>query len=1008
MATHLRRLVVWAALLAGVPATAADGTGVLSGVALDVSDGKPLVGALVQLTGPALDAPRTLVSGDAGRFVVDALPPGAYTLTVARDGYQPFQKPDVVVQEGETVRVGAWLTPEGSPVEEVVVTGSRIPRKDVSTPAPVTIIDREQIERSGLVGLGEFLQRLPEQIGGLNAQMNDGNQGQVLFNLRGLDSRRTLVLVNGRRMVGGGAGAEAMVDLETIPLAAVERVEVMKDGASAIYGSDAIAGVVNVILKKRFEGTEVSATGGVSSRGDAETYDLSGFTGFAGPRGSVFVAIGYQEQRPVLATARSWSERGLLYDFNSRSVVKDGSWETPAGWVTIRNAATVCADPGAIANPVLRHACELYAAGGGPDFVWDPRAGAYRSLTGDDLYNYQEHTYLLTPARRLQLFTTGNYQLGPEVRAFYEASFVSRRSSRQFPAFPDSHMEVPADAAFNDLGTDVLVGKRMVEAGLRRYEDEVHTYRLVLGLDGQLGGWAGPLSRWRWELAYVWGRNASRDTAEGGLRKPQLDDAVGACSTPGCVPVDVMHGGTTLTDEQRRYVTFSGTAHGYMEQQVASAGVSGPLFDLWSNRPAGLAAGLELRRESGGYFPDPISAAGEAIEGSQPPVSGHYSSREGYAELSLPLVGQRLLVEDLELIAALRNVDYTTFGDNTSYKLGARWLPVRDVALRGTWSTAFRAPGILELYTGNAEAWVGGKDPCIEPSSPAVEQQCRDELGGALPTGNAGTQVNALMGGNPDLRPETAEILTAGLVLQPRWVKGLSVALDFWDIRVKNAVETLGAATILARCYTGDGSGADYCSRVRRDEDGNLAVIDDRYANIGEARTSGVDLAARATVPARGAGAFALGFDLTYLLRYRRTYPDGTVDDAAGTYDLKLLLPRWKWNASLGWRRGPIALTTEARYIGELDECGDGDGYSFSGKCSVNPQFSRTVSANLVFDVAGSYELKSGLGTTRLLLGLRNVFDSAPPKIYNADRNNSDPGYDYVGRYVWGRVTQAF
>jgi iron complex outermembrane receptor protein len=1019
---RLLRCLAVLAVLAPAATPRADGAGGFEGVVMDVTDGHPLPGAEVRLTGPALAEPRTAVSGDAGRFAFADLPAGTYALAAALEGYEPFQREGVVVAEGETARAAVWMAPAGeAPAQEVVVTGSRLRRKDLITPAPVTVIDQEQIARSGLVGLGELLQQLPEQVGGLNGQINNGSQGQVLMNLRGLDSRRTLVLVNGRRMVGGGLGGEAMVDLNTIPLAAVERIEVMKDGASAIYGSDAIAGVVNVILKKRFEGTQVSAQGGTSGRGDGQTLDLSLSSGVTGARGSSFVSIGYQEQRPVMALDRRWSSNGLTYDFTSRSVRTGGSFYTPGGSVELLTPSATCADPGSIANPQLRHVCELYQASGNPDFLWDPAAGNYRELTGDDLYNYQKEAYLVTPARRLQLFAAGNYELVKDVHAFYEASFVHRRSKRRLPATPID-LVVSGDSVYNDLGTDVFVGKRMVEAGPRRFDEEVNTFRVALGLEGDAGAWAGPLAGWHWELAYVYGRNAARDTSDGMQRQPALDAATGpsfddggvpTCGTPGapiadCVPWDPMHGAGTLTDEQRRLLVFSGTAHGDQEQHVLSGDASGKLVTLWASRPAGLAVGFELRHEAGGYFPDPISAAGDAAEGNQPPVSGSYSTREAYAELSIPLLDRRPFAEDLELSAALRRVRYSTFGDNTSYKLGGRWKPVRDVTVRGTWSTAFRAPGILELYTGSAVGYYSGVDPCVAPANAAVEQQCLNEIG-FLPADDGSKQVRAVQGGNTGLDPETARILTAGVVLEPRWVKGLSFTVDYWDIEIENAVDNLGASNILARCYTGEAAGNGYCARITRDPlTGRISQVDDRLTNTGKTRTSGVDLAARSVVPTRVAGAFVLRLDATYLARYDRTYPDGSVIHAAGNYDLQLLLPRWKWNATVGWQYGPFDVTTDVRYIGSLRECGSVWGESGGGLCAVYPQYSRTVRSNLVFDLAGSWERKTALGTTRVTAGVRNVLDSAPPKIFNASDNNADPGYDYIGRFVWARVSQAF
>jgi outer membrane receptor protein involved in Fe transport len=1009
MSTSPRRLllVAWLGLLLAGNASAQT-TGAIAGAVTDAKTGRPIAGVTVSVEGPAIEGSRTAVSDAGGAFTVPDLPAGTYALTAATPGYGAYRRGDLAVKESTTLRAQVRLAPEGAAVEEVVVTGTRIRRKDLLTPAPVTVIDREQIEASGAVGLGEFVQLLSAQGNGLNAKSNRGNDGQVRVNLRSLGSKRTLVLVNGRRMVSGSVG-ESVVDLNAIPLAAVERIEILKDGGSPIYGSDAIAGVVNVILKDRFEGTEISALGGVSSRGDAQSVDVSLSTGIAGERGSAFFSVGWQEQRPVMGTARSWAARPLTYDFESRSVQPGGSFYTGNGAFEIADAENVCAgDPGGM-TPALQAACAHIAAGGDNLFVYDPASGTYRPRQSGDTYNFQEDSYLLTPARRLQLFSAGHYALLPEVRAFYEASFVNRRSSTLNPPMPVD-VTVSGQSTFNEFGTDLFLSRRLMEFGRRVFETEQDTFRIVTGLDGELGGWAGPLQGWRWELSYLFGRNTSHAQLKGLQRAPSLDAGVGpsfddggvpTCGTPAapagnCVPIDLMHGVQTLSPEQRREIGFTGIDQGFNELQVLSANANGRLFMLWSDRPVSLAGGLDFRWESGGYFPDPVTAAGESTGNNQEATSGSYSSSEAYAELSIPVVSDRLALHDLELLAALRASRYSSFGSHSTYKLGARWAPVEDVTFRGTWSTAFRAPDVLELHQGSTDSFVPASDPCADGS--AASPPCPATVGGT------DEFIKTIEGGNPALQPETAKILTAGVVLQPRWVRDLSLTLDYWDIHLEDTVDVIGTQVILNGCYTADpaDSNAEYCSRVQRNGDtGSIASVDDRLGNIGGTRTSGVDLAARWAIPARSLGRFQLSADATYLATYDKTFPDGSVIEAAGTYDLGLVLPRWRWDAGLGWRLGGLGASAVARYIGSFDECAD-------GLCSSNPTLSRRVSSNLVFDVEASYDLRTAVGTTALQLGVRNVLDSPPPMVFTAADNNTDPMYDFVGRYYWARLTQAF
>jgi outer membrane receptor protein involved in Fe transport len=1009
----LERLLWLGILLAGSVAAAEPSS--ITGAVTDL-EGKPLVGATVVVAGPAIEGERVVLSAAGGAYAVDDLPAGAYSLTVSMPGYGPYRRADLAVKEGTALRAGVRLAPEGAAGNEVVVTGSRVRRRDLTSPAPVTIIDRKQIEASGVVGLGEFLQLLPVQGNAANAQKAYGNDGEVRVDLRSLEAKRTLVLLNGRRMVAGGSGGDSPVDLNTIPLAAVERIEILKDGASPIYGSDAVAGVVNVILKKKFEGTQVSAQGGVSSRGDAQSYDLAASTGVTGARGSVFFSVGYQEQRGLLGPARSFSTYPLYYSFADRSVGRSGSYRTANGAIQVRDQ-NLCADPTSITNPVLRQACEEF------EVAYDPQTHGYQSSLDDGLYNYQTESSLLTPARRLQLFSTGNYELHPNVRAFYEASFVNMQSSKQAPPTPVDNFIVSGQSLYNPFGVDMRVTRRMVELGPRVYKNENDVFRVVGGLEGDLGSWAGPLDGWAWDLSYLFGRNVARDSTAGALRLSALSQMTGpsfdqggvpTCGTPGapiagCVPLDVLHGPGTLTDAQRAQLGYTSNAQGFNELHVLSVNTNGRLFTLWADRPAGLALGFDWRRESGGYSPDVLEQLGDGSEGQYGPTGGAFGTREAYAELSLPLVSGQRWVEDLELTAAFRTVRYTTFGSNTSYKFGGRWRPVRDVTFRGTFSTAFRAPSVLELYQGTSDAWENATDPCSNATDPAIRAQCVAETGGVLPGAYGSNQVHAIEGGNTKLKPETARTLTAGVVIEPRWVKDLSITLDYWRIALDHSISMIGTGTILSRCYTGDASSA-YCSRIHRDPaTGQISYVDDRLDNIGGNRTSGIDLAGRWLAPVGPLGVFQLAFDGTYLLRFDQTYADGTTVKAAGTYDLQFILPRWRWNAGVSWQRGGLGLATAARYIGSFKECGNQDGYSGGdGSCALYPEYARTVPSNIVFDVAASWQVKSGAGTTALQIGVRNVFDRAPPFVYDGADNNTDPAYDYVGRYYWARVTQTF
>src|SRR6266478_1730544 len=426
--------------------------------------------------------------------------------------------------------------PKKSATEEIVVTGSRVRRKDLNTPAPVTVVTRDQIQASGKVSVGDFLQTLPEQGNTVNAQVNNGNDGSVRVALRSLGSARTLVLVNGRRMVAGGTGADSSADLSTIPSAVIERVEILKDGASAIYGSDAIAGVVNVILRKRYTGTEVGGYAGISQHGDGQTFDVHGLSGTAGDKGSILFSVAYQDQQQVLAGDRVWSSTTYNYDFDTGEKTPSGNSTTfPNGRFSLPNKATNCnpATRPASLTPDQIAALNQLCAQPGSRFVpvggnnWVPYDGS--------LYNTNPTNYLLTPARRIQAFSTGDVNLGSEARAFFEASYVNRTSGQNLAPMPIVSTTIPTnpvsiskDSLYNPFGVDITSWrKRSVEFGNRLFTQDLDTFRVVVGLDGSLGEWAGPASGWTWGIDFNHGRTSGTNRQTGQVVMSRLANALG-------------------------------------------------------------------------------------------------------------------------------------------------------------------------------------------------------------------------------------------------------------------------------------------------------------------------------------------------------------------------------------------------------------------------------------------------------------------------------------------------
>ncbi|MFN2546736.1 MAG: TonB-dependent receptor plug domain-containing protein [Myxococcales bacterium] len=1019
-------------------------------------------------------------------------PPAQNPPTTDQAQTNPAATPDqnpAAPGEAAPVAGGTSASTKKSATEEIVVTGTRVRRKDLNTPAPVTVLSRDQITASGKISIGEFLQSLPEQGNTVNAQVNNGNDGSIRVALRSLGSQRTLVLVNGRRMVPGGTGADSSADLATIPAAAIERIEVLKDGASAIYGSDAISGVVNVILRKRFNGTEVGGYAGVSQHGDGQTYDVHALSGTAGDRSSILISLGYQEQRPVYAADREFSNTTYNYDFDAApagqpvdsgsgcfadpnteecvpkaqsstgnsSTFPNGRFSIPASACgsTDATSGVFTANPAVASHPQLAAICAATKNKGGGFMADAPRdqpgsgpASGFIAYPGD-LYNTNAGpsalNYLITPARRIQVFSTGDVNLGNAARAFFEASYVNRTSSQILSPMPLVNSTIPTqpvtvskDSIYNPFGVNITSWRiRTTEFGFRYWSQDLDTFRVVAGLDGSLGDWSGPLSGWAWDVDYNHGRTAGNQLETGQLRMPNVANATGpsginpstgqavclrSVANPGgarvaadfaatniiagCVPFDVLHGSYPGQVAAKNYVSYDGTDFGTDQQDIWSANLSGDLFKLGSERPVGLAVGADYRRESASFQNNPINS-GESSGNNALSTNGGYNVKEVYGELVIPLLGGMPFVEDLELQGAARYVDYSTFGNNTTYKLGARYSPFRDLTVRATYGTAFRAPTVAELYGGAADNYPGLRDPCRSlgaSTDPGLKARCVANGVPATGSGDPSTQLLEKISASPTLGPETATTFTAGLVLQPRMVRNLSITLDYYNLSVAKSIATLGASYVVSQCYV-TGNDPSLCPLIIRDTNGLIEQINDPRANTGNYHTTGIDFAIRYAQAVEDLGRFSFILDGTYLNSYRFTDISGNIENGAGNYDLGAL-PKWKANAGVFWTMGALGVGVSGRYVGGFTECFAGGDFL----CSEDSTQQHRISAYLPVDAFVSYTLRDWVaGTTSMVVGVQNIADVQPPFIAVGFAANSDPStYDYIGRFVYARLTHTF
>jgi outer membrane receptor protein involved in Fe transport len=923
--------------------------------------------------------------------------------------------------------------------EEITVTGSRVRRKDLTTPAPVTVMTREQIQNSPVANVGDFLQMMPEQGNAPNTNVNNGGDGTTQISLRSLGPQRTLVLIDGKRMVGtalNGVNSSgiAPVDLNSIPTAAIERIEVLKDGASAVYGSDAIGGVVNIITRRRLNGSEATAYTGTSQHGDGTVYDFNVTSGASGDKGGFLFGAGYYDQRSFLSANRDWASRAVLYDYSTPGKEPPGgSTRIPAGRWRV--------NPASCTTPLCTALLKDFGAGT-KNFMFDPSTpggtqGGWRLYTPNDAYNYQAVNYLITPSQRISLFTNGDYRMNENARAYFQASFVNRRGSNLLAPEPldtrllgTAGIPISGSNAYNPFGIDVGdVRKRLLSVGGRSQAFDIDTFRVVGGLDGTLPDVFGPARGFFWDVSFNYGRSSGTTTTNGSLNTAVVANGIGPsfigpngpqCGTqanpiPNCVPVNLIGVTNPTPDQFSSLGAYTGVNSGFNQETAVQATLSGELFQLAAERPIGLAAGYEFRREYAGYQPNPIAAQGLDTDYNSLPTSGSYRVHEGFGELDIPLVSGMTGVDELEVQAAARVFNYSTFGTDATYKLGARYRPIRDVTFRATYSTAFRAPSITELYAGQAPSAEYAVDPCgITKGDKVLQAQC----GAAADNGDDSNQLNSTVGGNPKLQPEKAKSITAGVVLEPQFARGLSITADFYRIQVTNTQSGGSLAPyILALCYPGSSGRAphpEFCSLIKRDSTQTIINITDLNQNLGALTTAGIDLAVRYTLPT-DFGRFGFLFDGNYLLRYQQTIADLTVN-AQGTYDLGLN-PRVKFNSGVNYTIEGLTVGTIGRYIGPSKECADSTGKaSGSGFCWANnvdaagqPYAPHKIAQQITFDVFASYLLRSALGNTTLSAGVRNALNTRPTRIYNSPLTYADPSaYDFVGRYFYGRISQAF
>ena len=845
------------------------------------------------------------------------------------------------------------------PVRDVVVTGSRIRRPDFETASPVVSLDSNTLQQSGTTNITDFLTGYPALIGSSTSAQNSGDRAGIgatglnLLNLRNLGSQRTLVLVDGRRHVAGSEG-NAAVDINTIPNDLVERIDVLTGGASAIYGADAVTGVVNFVLKHNFEGITGRAQAGISEQGDAGQRLLTVTAGknFAGGKGNV--AVAYE------------------YGMNDRYSVQDRDYLRGTGAVSFqRNPTYVANTPGSYLRVPLadvryadtaRNGAVDIDGDGIPEFtgtgaVYDRGSvipGNAYTIGGSSTLLSDYGNDLLPQVERHVVNALAHYDFSPKLTVFAEGKFALTRSlSVGQPSFdyylfvPQDNPYIPANvrAAIDPALGGVLVTRDNFDLGQRGEFIDRKTYRSVVGARGDLN------DATHYEVSYVFGRTDVTNRFVNDQYSDRFYAAIDAVTgsngqitcrvnTPGGVTTDQPYNttrtinGSTFSAGQCQplnifgegvasqagldFVRANTTERSRLTQHVVSGSLSGDFRNVFSlpGGELGYSLGGEYRKEESRFTPDALEQQGLTFSNKLSPTSGSYDVKEVFAELDAPLLKDRPFFHLLDFAAAIRYSDYSTIGSTTTYKFDATYAPVRDVRFRGTYSYAVRAPNIGELFSGASQTFVFFDDPCTATNRPLGTStraaNCAVVLGaaGLSPAQVAAfedprsTNISGTQSGNQGLRPERARTWTAGLVLQPRFLPGLTASFDWYDIKLKDAINTVDAQQLAELCVDQPNTANVFCQSVARQQGtGLINGFSVQPQNVAQFRTAGLDVNVNYAFQLAAIGRFNVKLVGGYLdkLSFVGTPGADAVDQVRYPYS-----PKFQANGDFTYSRGPF------------------------------------------------------------------------------------------------------
>ena len=993
--------------------------------------------------------------------------------------------------------------------EAIVVTGSRLASPNLESASPVTVVSAEDIKNTGTTRVEDLVNSLPQVFAGQGANYSNGASGTATLDLRGLGSARTLVLVNGRRVVPGDPSSSA-ADINIIPGAMVKRIDVLTGGASSVYGADAVSGVVNFVMDTKFEGFKIdgqysfynhnndagsqitkplAARGfaiprGMSTGGGTVDATFAFGTGFDDGRGHITAYAGYRKVNAVLQRDRDYSACALTARSNAQ-VAANGNLYSCGGSATSANGTVIAYDSGGVpANftstffqigagrtlaggftpynfaPLnyFQRPDERYTAGVFADYeiseglqpylefmFMDDRTVAQIAPSGDfgNTLSINCDNPLLGASQRSVLCDTENLLVsGDPANAFVVVGNVAAENAARvgrnigeplLPLTPKAFIDPTTGLPYNRGFAQIL--RRNVEGGPRRSDLQHTSYRGVIGMKGDLG------DAWSYDAFYQYGRTITSQIYFNDFSVTRLTKALDVVAGPGgtpvcrsvldgsdpnCVPYDIFGTGT-VTPAALNYVQIPGFTKGINSEQVASAALTGDLGAYGIRSPGAkdgfaVAIGVEYRKESLDFVADAAFQTGDLAGqgGATPSVAGNFDVKEVFAELRAPLI-QEGFVYDLTVTGGYRHSSYkissgAKFKTDT-YKIEGEFAPIRDIRFRGGYNRAVRVPTLQDFFAPQLVSLDGTTDPCAGAPITAAQTGCRAQglAIGQVVAPNPASQYNGLQGGNPTLQPEIADTWTAGVVLQPGFLPGFSMSVDYFNIKVKNAIQAIGADTIVTQCT----NTADpfFCSLVHRDASGSLwrtsnGFVTNLGQNIGFAATKGLDVNANYNRQIGGLGRMTLGFVGTYLDSLTTFDGITTPVNCVGFHGALCGTPTPKWRhqmrVGLETKMG-LGFSLRWRYFDPVKQ----------DRTSTNPNLAgASQPANLRIPAVSYFDLAmtANVGDNfKFRIGANNILDRTPP-INGSPACPAGPCngnvwaqvYDSVGRYVYAGVTIDF